>query len=107
MDQRICYFQHRERWQQIRHAQPGALPRGGSARRHRHDIAIRCFGEYSYRITKPHFVPTPMSAAMEGHTRDETPGRAEIRAMTALQLAFAKINSDGGASAIGTARVIR
>ncbi len=61
--------------QQIWHAQPGAFPGGGSARRYRHRIAIRCFGEYSYRITNPILFYTNVCGNVEeGYTRDEIDG---------------------------------
>ena len=64
MDQRIYYFNTKELVGN-KYGTPSPVPfrvvdqRAGIDI----DIAIRCFGEYSYRITNP-FCSTPMSAAM-------------------------------------------
>lgn len=60
------------------------------------DIAIRCFGEYSYRITNPLLFYTNVSGnfAVE-YRREELDGQLKTELMTALQPAFAKISSMG------------
>ena len=60
------------------------------------DIAIRCFGEYSYRITNPILFYTNVCGNVEeGYTRDEIDGQLKSELMTALQPAFAKISDMG------------
>ena len=50
------------------------------------DIAIRCFGEYSYRITNPILFYTNVCGNVEeGYTRDEIDGQLKSELMTALQ----------------------
>ena len=60
------------------------------------DIAIRCFGEYSYRITNPILFYTNVCGNVEeGYTRDEIDGQLKSELMTALQPAFARISEQG------------
>ncbi len=60
------------------------------------DIAIRCFGEYSYRIVNPILFYTNVCGNVEeGYTRDEIDGQLKSELMTALQPAFAKISDMG------------
>ncbi len=60
------------------------------------DIAIRCFGEYSYRITNPILFYTNVCGNVEkAYTRDEMDGQLKSELMTALQPAFAKISEKG------------
>lgn len=60
------------------------------------DISIRCFGEYSYRITNPILFYTNVSGNVEqAYTRDTIDSQLKSELMTALQPAFAKISAMG------------
>ena len=60
------------------------------------DIAIRCFGEYSYRITNPMLFYTNVCGNVaESYTRETIDGQLKTELMTALQPAFAKISDMG------------
>ena len=60
------------------------------------DIAIRCFGEYSYRITNPMLFYTNICGNVENdYTRENLDGQLKTELMTALQPAFAKISAMG------------
>ena len=60
------------------------------------DISIRCFGEYSYRISNPLLFYTNLCGNMTGeYTRDRIDGQLKTELLTALQPAFAKISDMG------------
>ena len=60
------------------------------------DISIRCFGEYSYRITDPLLFYTNVCGNVtDSYTRDKIDGQLKSELMTALQPAFAKISAMG------------
>ncbi len=60
------------------------------------DIAIRCHGEYSYRISDPMLFYTNVCANVaDEFTRDEIDSQLKSELMTALQPAFAKISEMG------------
>ncbi len=60
------------------------------------DIAIRCFGEYSYRITNPILFYTNVCGNVsEKYERATIDGQLKSELMTALQPAFAKISEMG------------
>ena len=60
------------------------------------DIAIRCFGEYSYRITNPILFYTNVCGNIsEEYTRDTIDGQLKSELMTALGPSFAKISAMG------------
>ena len=60
------------------------------------DIGIRCFGEYSYKITNPMLFYTNVSGNVEkDYNRNEIDGQLKSELMTALQPAFAKISQMG------------
>lgn len=60
------------------------------------DIAIRCFGEYSYHICDPLLFYTNVCGNVEGEfTRDRLDGQLKTELLTALQPAFAKISAMG------------
>ncbi len=60
------------------------------------DIAIRCFGEYSYRITNPLlFYINVCGNVTEDYTRDTIDGQLKSELLTALQPAFARISDMG------------
>ncbi len=60
------------------------------------DIAIRCFGEYSYKISNPIlFYTNIMGNDAAGYMREELDGQLKTELMTALQPAFAKISAMG------------
>jgi len=60
------------------------------------DVGIRCFGEYSYRITNPILFYTNVCGNVEGdYTRDEIDSQLKSELLTALQPAFAKISAMG------------
>lgn len=60
------------------------------------DIAIRCFGEYSFRVTNPLLFYTNVCGNVdEMYRRDEIAGQMKAELLTALQPAFAKISEMG------------
>lgn len=60
------------------------------------DISIRCFGEYSYRITDPILFYTNVAGNISGdYTRDKLDSQLKSELLTALQPAFAKISAMG------------
>lgn len=60
------------------------------------DIAIRCHGEYSYKISNPMLFYTNVCANVEEeYTRDKIDSQLKTELMTALQPAFAKISDMG------------
>ena len=60
------------------------------------DISIRCFGEYSYRISDPMLFYTNVCGNVtQDYTRDKIEGQLKTELLTALQPAFAKISDMG------------
>jgi membrane protease subunit (stomatin/prohibitin family) len=60
------------------------------------DISIRCFGEYSYKITNPVLFYTNVCGNVSGdYSREEIDGQLKTELLTALQPAFAKISEMG------------
>ena len=60
------------------------------------DIAVRCFGEYSYRIVDPILFYTNVCANVtDRFTRDAIDSQLKTELLTALQPAFAKISAMG------------
>ena len=60
------------------------------------DISIRCFGEYSYRITNPLLFYTNICGNVDyAFTRDKIDSQLKTELLTALQPAFAKISDMG------------
>lgn len=60
------------------------------------DISIRCFGEYSYKITNPLIFYTNVCGNVEDlYLRSEIDSQLKTELMTALQPAFAKISQMG------------
>ena len=60
------------------------------------DISVRCFGEYSYRLTNPILFYTNVCGNIsEPYTRDRIEGQMKSELLTALQPAFAKISAQG------------
>lgn len=60
------------------------------------DTSVRCFGEYSYRITNPILFYTNVCGNVESEfTREELDGQLRSELMTALQPAFARISAMG------------
>lgn len=60
------------------------------------DIAIRCFGEYSYRVVNPILFYTNVCGNVERqYDRAQLDGQLKTELMTALQPAFAKISAMG------------
>lgn len=60
------------------------------------DISIRCFGEYSYRLTNPILFYTNVCGNVEqDYRREEIEGQLKSELLTALQPAFAKISAMG------------
>ena len=60
------------------------------------DISIRCFGEYSYRITNPILFYTNVCGNVSAeYDRTQIDGQLKSELLTALQPAFAKISGMG------------
>ena len=60
------------------------------------DIAIRCFGEYSYRIMNPMLFYKNVCGNIDGdYTRGQIESQLRTELLTALQPAFAKISEMG------------
>ena len=60
------------------------------------DIAIRCFGEYSYRIVNPMLFYVNVCGNINGdYTREAIDSQLKSELMTALQPAFARISEMG------------
>lgn len=60
------------------------------------DIAIRCFGEYSYRIVNPLlFYKNVCGNVEDAYTREAIDGQLKTELLTALQPAFARISEMG------------
>ena len=60
------------------------------------DIAIRCFGEYSYKLTNPILFYTNVCGNITAdYVRETLDGQLKTELMTALQPAFAKISEIG------------
>ena len=60
------------------------------------DIAIKCFGEYSYKITDPVRFYANIAGNITGtYTRDQLDSQLKSELLTALQPAFAKISAQG------------
>ncbi|MBQ5323047.1 MAG: SPFH domain-containing protein, partial [Oscillospiraceae bacterium] len=60
------------------------------------DIAIRCFGEYSYRLSDPILFYTNVCGNVTSeYTRDNLDSQLKTELLTALQPAFAKISAMG------------
>ena len=60
------------------------------------DIAIKCFGEYSYKVENPLLFYTNVSGNVEEpYTRDRMDNQLRAELMNALQPAFAKISAMG------------
>ena len=60
------------------------------------DISIKCFGEYSYRITNPLLFYTNVCGNVtESYDRSQMDGQFKSDLLTALQPAFAKISAMG------------
>lgn len=60
------------------------------------DIGIKCFGEYSYKVTNPILFYTNVSGNVDNeYNRGEIDGQLKSELMTALQPAFARISQMG------------
>ena len=60
------------------------------------DISIRCFGEYSYRVTNPMLFYKNVCGNVEGdYTRDQIDSQLKSELLTALQPAFARLSEMG------------
>ncbi|MEE0435724.1 MAG: SPFH domain-containing protein [Peptococcaceae bacterium] len=60
------------------------------------DIAIKCFGEYSYKISDPVlFYANVVGNITDTYTRDNLDSQLKSELLTALQPAFAKISAQG------------
>ena len=96
-DQRVYYFNTKEIIGN-KYGTPGAVPfRVVDANIGLDmDVSIRCFGEYSYRITNPILFYTNVCGNVEGdYTRDKIDSQLKSELLTALQPVFAKISEMG------------
>ena len=60
------------------------------------DISVRCFGEYSFRLTNPLLFYTNVCGNVSGaYTVDQIIGQMRTELLTALQPAFARISEKG------------
>ena len=90
-DQRVYYFNTKEIVGN-KYGTPGAIPFRVVDRRIGLDvdIAVKCFGEYSYRLDNPILFYTNVCGNVdEEYTRDRLDGQLKTEFMTALQPAFA------------------
>ena len=97
MDQRVYYFNIKEITGN-KYGTPSPVPfrvvdqRAGIDI----DISIRCFGEYSYRLTNPILFYTNVCGNVsESYSRSEIDGQMKSELLTALQPAFARISDMG------------
>ena len=97
MDQRIYYFNTKELVGN-KYGTPSPVPfrvvdqRAGIDI----DVGIRCFGEYSYRVSNPMLFYTNVCGNVsEDYTRDRLDSQLKTELLTALQPAFAKIGETG------------
>ena len=97
MDQRIYYFNTKELIGN-KYGTPSPVPfrvvdqRAGIDI----DVGIRCFGEYSYRVSNPMLFYTNVCGNVsEDYTRDRLDSQLKTELLTALQPAFAKIGETG------------
>lgn len=59
-------------------------------------VSIRCFGEYSYRVTNPVLFYTNVCGNVaDSYTRDKIDSQLKTELLTALQPAFAQISAKG------------
>ena len=96
-DQRIYYFNLKEIIGN-KYGTPNAVPfrvvdeRAGIDI----DVSVRCFGEYSYKITNPMlFYVNVCGNVSERYTRDQIDSQLKSEFLTALQPAFARISEMG------------
>lgn len=60
------------------------------------DISIKCFGEYTYKVTNPILLYTNVTGNFESeYRRSELDGQLKSELLTALQPAFARISAQG------------
>lgn len=60
------------------------------------DVSVRCFGEYSYKITNPILFYTNVCGNISAnYTRENLDGQLKTELLTALQPAFARISEMG------------
>ena len=97
MDQRVYYFNTKELVGN-KYGTPSPVPfrvvdeRAGIDI----DIAIRCFGEYSYKITNPMLLYANVCGNIaDTYGREELDGQLKSELLTALQPAFARISAMG------------
>lgn len=96
-DQRVYYFNTKELIGN-KYGTPGPIPFRVVDRNIGLDvdISIRCFGEYSYRITNPIlFYANVCGNVQREYTRESIDSQLKSELMTALQPAFAKISEMG------------
>ena len=96
-DQRVYYFNLKEITGN-KYGTPNAVPfrvvdqRAGIDI----DVSVRCFGEYSYRISNPMLFYTNVCGNVsDAYKRDQLDGQLKSEFLTALQPAFARISDMG------------
>ena len=96
-DQRVYYFNTKEMMGN-KYGTPTAIPfrvvdqRAGIDM----DIPLRCFGEYSFRLTNPMLFYTGVCGNVtEAYTTDQLAGQMRSELLTALQPAFGKLSEAG------------
>ena len=96
-DQRVYYFNTKEIVGN-KYGTPGAIPFRVVDRRIGLDvdIAVKCFGEYSYRLDNPILFYTNVCGNMaEEYRRENLDSQLKSELLTALQPAFARIGANG------------
>lgn len=96
-DQRVYYFNTKELIGN-KYGTPSAVPfRVVDARAGIDiDISVRCFGEYSYRLSNPLLFYTNVCGNVsEDYRREELEGQMKSELLTALQPAFSRLSENG------------
>ena len=94
-DQRVYYFNTKEIMGN-KYGTPQSIQFETMIGQYMMNVNIRCFGEYSYRITNPILFYTNVCGNVEGvYSRSEIDSQLKSELLTALQPAFGRISAKG------------